>query len=202
MCIRDREEQRAEIRESRIAHQQTADELGKQTFENTFFQMLSLHHQIVDAVDVAGGYKETLTGRDCFSAFASRVRRQINADIQGNKDKKTDFEIATQSYEEYYNQIQDDIGHYFRNLYNTVKFVDLSSVEDKQFYTNLIRAQLSASELSLLFYNCISMHGSQKFRPLIEKYSLLKNMPLARLIKPEHKDWLAASAYGNKSNAT
>lgn len=73
--------------------------------------------------------------------------------------------------------------HYFRHLYQIIKFIDSSKFLDKSDeikerykYTSILRATLSPYELIWLFYNCISLYGNQKFKPLIEKYSLLKNI--------------------------
>ena len=50
------------------------------------------------------------------------------------------------------------LGHYIRHLFQTVKFVDdqpneIISMEDKYSYVSNLRAQLSAHEQILLFYN-------------------------------------------------
>ena len=68
----------------------------------------------------------------------------------------------------------------------------------KKFYTNFVRAQLSSSELGLLFYNCLGGYGNEKFKPLVEKYALLKNMPKRDdfLIEPRHKKFYRRSAFG------
>jgi len=93
------------------------------------------------------------------------------------------------------------IGHYFRNLYTIIKIVDRSSVENKRDYTNIIRAQLSSSELVLLFYNCISPWG-RKFKPLVERYALLKTLPEDALADERDRSLYEPSAFGDKeSNA-
>lgn len=58
-----------------------------------------------------------------------------------------------------------------------MKFVDHSQLEDtaKRLYTNLVRAQLSNFEVYLLFYNCVTKLGNIKFKPLVQKYALLKH---------------------------
>lgn len=74
--------------------------------------------------------------------------------------------------------------HYFRHLYQIMKLIDNSSlletsndvIKERYKYTSILRATLSPYELIWLFYNCISLYGNQKFKPLIEKYSLLKNI--------------------------
>ena len=106
-------------------------------------------------------------------------------------------------YEEFLSQYQwGDIGHYFRHLYNTVKFVDqhkfIKEFEDKKSYTNLIRAQLSSNELGLLFYNCLSDRGA-KFKCLVEKYALLEDMDFEGLLEPEHRSLYSEKAYGESA---
>ncbi|GAA5445406.1 hypothetical protein Misp06_03609 [Microbulbifer sp. NBRC 101763] len=79
-------------------------------------------------------------------------------------------------YGETWLKFEKEFGHYFRSLYNIFKFIDSSKTKDKKFYTNIIRAQLSGQELLILFYNCIYLENN-KFKPLIEKYALLKHIP-------------------------
>ncbi len=71
----------------------------------------------------------------------------------------------------------------------------MSPVNDKRLYSNLVRAQLSSFELLLLFYNCLSSMGVEKFKPLIEKYSLLKTLPGEFLIDQRHADLYEERAY-------
>ena len=52
--------------------------------------------------------------------------------------------------------------------------------ETKYIYTSIVRSQLSDYELLWIFYNCLSLKGA-KFKPLIEKYSLLKNLPIKEI---------------------
>ena len=109
---------------------------------------------------------------------------------------KTKEGVANMIYLDFYHKHQSDVGHYFRSLYHIIKFIDLSDIKDKHLYTDLVRAQLSSFELTLLFYNCISDLGREKFKPLVEKYALLKNMPMDLLIdQPYHPSLYAPSAY-------
>jgi hypothetical protein len=135
-----------------------------------------------------GTIENPVQGRDCF-------RRLFRYYSQTAKDE-VGIENLRQKYAIFYEKYGHEVGHYFRTLYNLVKLVERSTVEDKRFYTNIIRAQLSDQELALLFYNCLSMYGSQKFKPLVEKYALLKNMPPQTLINPEHRNLYSPTAFG------
>lgn len=85
-------------------------------------------------------------------------------------------------YDSIYFKLSTDFGHYFRNLYRIIKMVDEKKFSDNQIedykikysYTSIVRAQLSDDEIVWLFFNCLSNKGSEKFKPLLEKYSILK----------------------------
>ncbi|MCB0738292.1 MAG: hypothetical protein KDC92_12315 [Bacteroidetes bacterium] len=55
----------------------------------------------------------------------------------------------------------------------------------------MARAQLSDYELLILFYNCLCEYGG-KFKPYVERYALLKSLPVGDLhdesLVDEYKD--------------
>lgn len=82
-----------------------------------------------------------------------------------------------------FNGNQSRLSHYFRHLFQTVKYVDNSKIltsEEKYFYVKTLRAQLSIHEQLILFYNSLSVLGKDwtKDPDLITKYKLIKNIPL------------------------
>ncbi len=168
-----------------------------QSFESTFFQLLRLHGDIVGAIDLIDTNGRTTSGRDCIKIFYNRFHERTWAKDHAHLRGQNEEERINKSYLAFYESYQSEFGHYFRSLYHIVKLVDQSSVENKRLYTNLIRAQLSSYELTLLFYNCLSDMGREKFKPFIEKYALLKNLSAGLLINPpDHKGLYNPSAYG------
>ena len=172
--------------------------LEKRNFENTFFELLRLHNEITNSIDLVDKTGIVTRGRDCFKVFHNRLKKTWGRNIaqyQGSDEA----ERINNTYLGFYNEYQSEIGHYFRSLYNIVKFVDNSDVENKRLYTNLIRAQLSSYELTLLFYNTLSDMGREKFMPLIIKYSLLKTLPQSELLNPqEHIALYDSNAIGSE----
>jgi len=82
-----------------------------------------------------------------------------------------------------FNGNQLRLGHYFRHLFQTVKYVDQSVIlkqEEKYFYLKTLRAQLSAHEQLILFYSVVSEIGKAWIEPVnyIVRYRLIKNIPL------------------------
>lgn len=194
-------QQKLELRYNQFEVRATRNELieqnktlRQQRFENTFFQMLNLHHQIVNAIDFP--HPANVKGRDCFKHIYEK-RFEILCRNLKNEEKLDSFGIGRTllQYEKIFKENQSDFSHYFRNLYTITKFIHQSDNEDKQKYIDILRAQLSTHELLLLFYNGLSDYGNKKFKPLIEKYALLKNMPQQSLIEIEHIKGYNSTAY-------
>lgn len=85
---------------------------------------------------------------------------------------------------------QHKIGHYFRHLFQTVKYIDkqvILSYKEKYDYIKTLRGQMSNYEQYVLFYNSLSSVGREwefnHYKPLrrekflISKYNLIKNIP-------------------------
>lgn len=216
-------ETRDEIRGQKEQLRAQDQTLQKQNFESSFFQLLDLHSEIVSSMVI--GQKKEYSGRMCFDFMLKRLKEEYDNPARAftdfydlrspNQIEKTINQISpkvkrelNQIYEKFFSEHQAHVGHYFRHLYNAVTFVDEhdffdnfcadKAFEKKKFYINLIRAQLSSNELGLLFYNCLSERGS-KFKPLVETYSLLKDMDSKTIItenKNLHRLLYTESSYG------
>lgn len=183
--------------------------LNIQRFENTFFQLITLHHKIVDNIDLIETYRfnssiKLIRSVSINPSIENRERLVYGRDVFMMRYIDMKDELAKHStvirlsevYSKHYELFQTDVGHYFRNLYRIIKFVDSSDIADKYTYTSIIRAQLSDYELLWLFYNCISDKGKDKFKPLIEKYTLFKNLPSDKLAdSSSHKSFYNESAF-------
>ena len=176
--------------------------LTQQRFEDTFFQLLRTQNEIVNSIDIRSLTTQEVisSGRDCFYRFYSRLKTNIaNPEKHVEHDPKTaDLEVTLRAYSKFFDKHQSDLGHYFRNLYHIIKFVDESEISNKKRYTNFVRAQLSSYELVLLFYNCLSNFGIEKFNPLLIRYSLLKNMGQELIFNQKHLEAYPKKAYSQQ----
>lgn len=153
----------------------------KQVLENTFFNLLKLHHETLgglcfnsDVLCCSFPQKkdERTTGRAVFSSILSWMY----------------LDDAPKSALENYSFFQDAenhvVGHYFRGLYQILKFIDDCELPDteKENYSRLLRAQLSTDELALLYFNCICPGvDSGQFRTLVIKFKLLEHLRLGKV---------------------
>lgn len=178
--------------------------LKQQQFENTFFSLLDLFNGIVNSIEITRALTPGDTpsvmakGRECFTKFVSELGN-CYTDMRRAHNTWEALLLCPKAYEAFSDFRQSLVGHYFRTLYNIVKFIDTSDISDKQTYMNILRAQLSSSELTLLFYNCLSDYGSEKFKPLVQKYGLLENLDPSTLLIPEHRQLFDESAFQSPS---
>ena len=166
-----------------------------QRFENTFFALLTNHTSMVNDIDIrkkvinSGGYSVSAQGRDCFKVFYQRFAKECSTTAHKAQLLVEELPISDtiDCYMKSYHQNQADLGHYFRNLYHTLKLIkEESIIENKKRYSNLLRAQLSSYELGLLFYNCLGEYGNEKFYPLIEDFDFLKNLDRDLILNKDH----------------
>lgn len=170
-----------------------------QRFENTFFKMLELLESCRNDIRHNQHFQNSgpSLGRDAIKKFYEAfVEYNLHSWDYSNINPLRTFNESclsisgiSNAYKEFYkSNAGEEIGHYYRTLYNIIKLVDQSDfIDNKNLYTNLVRAQLSRYEISLLFYNCLSDFGSEKMSPLIKKYNILKHLEESTLT-PEHLD--------------
>jgi hypothetical protein len=182
---------REEMRRSADALSEQSKDLKQQTFERTFFELLRLYNEIVDGFIVKRnhlmnrvlGHPEDPPdmGRDALLDYCDQFKGRLFSHMGSNPGEEP-LEAINNVWLEFYKDRQNQLGHYFRSLYNILKFVDQSKIENKKFYTDLLRAQLSSPELLIIFYNANSKMGREKLLPLLDKYNLLKHLDKGELM--------------------
>lgn len=203
--LRDSTEQ---LKRSAVALDAQNAVLTKQAFEATYFQMMTLLNDLVRDLHVkvdAFQFQEyaelekygienggNFSNRQCIEALQKILLAEYLVNVARGDYTQPAIEAIDIEYGRFYKRYGHLVGHYFRTIYNIVKFVDSSFIADEQkkFYTNLVRAQLSKYELGLLFYNCKSRYGREKFLPLVIKYRLLKHLENGVLYDADHRKFL------------
>lgn len=185
--------QRQDLAETQAEARRQQDALARQGFEATFFRMLSLHQEVLNSIDlILTKPKGVVRGRDCFRTFRARLeecyRKRTN---QG----KPEAQAIVEGYADFWNDHSQELGHYFRYLFNICRFVHEANVPTlpgeitepsvKYRYMRVLRAQLSNYELVLLFYNMHTENG-EKFKLYSHEYKLLDNMPYGLAFDQSH----------------
>lgn len=171
------------------ANQQQRYDIAVERFESNLFQMLQMQESIVNGLHYTPtdgadrNYGESFQGRNVF--YAIYELKGWNPDW-GLKDL-----IKKEGYSAYEKDEEIIIlDHYFRHLYRIFKYIEDSQLfteEEKYQYASMARSSLSPYELVLLFYNCLSTNGKEKFKPLIETYALFNNLRLDLLVPKDQE---------------
>lgn len=131
-----------------------------------------------------------------FKSTKGNLREILNKSAQYSIkfSNGTDFVIKPKYL--YFEGHISKLGHYYRNLYQTVKFVDemndeLIPYKQKYDHVKTLRAQLSSHEQLLFYYNALSPFGNAWIKNgYLVKYRMIKNIPLQLAdfgIKPQEK---------------
>lgn len=97
------------------------------------------------------------------------------------------FELqkALYVYDYFYEKHSNYMQHYFRYLYYTLKYIDDSKfIINKKYYTGLVHAQMSDSELYVLFYHGLK---DSKILTFIKKYKIVENLYADDLMNTIHQ---------------
>lgn len=203
------------------------EHLSREAVRNQFFQMLKSWQSIINDTQATigpvtdeefhAGIVEHKSGREAFEGMARTLTEVqfVSSDDNENSLATNAVSNSRAQYTIVYNKYRDHLGHYFRLLYHTVKFIhEQEDIEEdaKYGFARILRAHLSQPESILLFFNGVSKYGV-KFYPLIEKYDLLQNLDGELIQDPEHflmypkrflqeqKRWRKNDGIRNKRNA-
>lgn len=171
-------------------------------YNNTFLRYLTFYLAKKPHPDFSHQGNWVEFKRNYFTEFMDAFRRDMTG--VGNSGTALDVFIASKKdvFQEkypvkpfkFYGGHQFKLGHYYRHLYQTVKFIDRQDVfcyREKYEYAKTLRAQLSTPEQYLLFFNSLSKSGRAwefaqiSVEPsyenanyyLITKYNFIKNLP-------------------------
>lgn len=153
------EQNQVSIQQADLARDETKitnETMKKQQFETTFFNMLSLHHQIVGGIkaklptveeigDVVNVIQQNHSGREAISVLRDICKRLIAAEYDSSINGYTpkiyvdaifeyniiDQDILDEAYKSFQNDYGNHTGHYMRNNYRIVKFI-VENVADNE----------------------------------------------------------------------
>lgn len=188
------------------ANEQQRKDIALERFESNLFELIHIQQDITNNlifVEKKGNNnKVQAQGRDVFQY----VYEDYNFGLDGEYDDNTPIIVGVKTLMQHqsvnrYTDLKElgCLDHYFRHLYRVFKYINDSEVidvMDKYKYACMVRASLSQYELIMLFYNCLSNNGREKFKPLIERYAIFNNIRVELLATDREKE-LYASKFQN-----
>lgn len=173
----------------------------KQEFESNFFQMLNHLNEITKDIghtknSIGDDPPSIYYGREAIYNLATLYRLTYGPNLSTivSGDDINSFEHVTKSFETFWDHYGIKLSHYFRWLYNLLKFVESRDDIDKDFYVKLISAQLSNQELFLIFYSALTERG-RNFQKFIIKYDMMSNFEPSELLNASHTKFIASTKF-------
>ena len=191
--------QSKELRETRREMKSQGDQFDLQTqamntqiFESKFFQLMHLHGEKAKEVRYERSGEKGQLAFDQLYAAELGVWHSLTVKIN---DEHT-VDQAVSGAGKYFQHFRGSFGAYFNNFYLILLFIDKSEVEDKAFYANLLKAQLSSYELVHIFFYGIGKSRKHKFGWLMERYKFFNTLHLDLVIRHEYLNFYEQVAYG------
>ncbi|MBN1839310.1 MAG: putative phage abortive infection protein [Campylobacterales bacterium] len=188
------------------------DSMKLQSFENTFFQLMNLFLQTREHLTMQVGNSTVYASKMDKSKVEINDSEEnyICGELRFQTGKYFSFEaikmyivllkkVYEVNYDAFNEKYEGYTGTYCIQIYQILKFIDNSQIYDKQFYVNLLRAQLSKEELEFLFYHCLGSIGEQRFKPLVEQFEFFEHLVLNDEIQKK-LTWYAESAFGKNES--
>lgn len=139
--------QRQEIQEGKKEFKQQNKTLKYQRFDNTFFNMITLHNQIVETLP---------NGRRAFKAFITEhVNVMTFGPLRSKDDLQTEYRRSPVGKASMSVMVEDIFGQYINNLEMTVDIILTTKKDPKNQdkYLNIYFAQLTNFERIVLLYH-------------------------------------------------
>lgn len=197
------------FREQRNQHEEQLKQSNRERFENTFFNMLAMFHDVRGSVEkyFKSNDSSLETYYDEFKKYCSTDENQAQLirieKILSDRDiTAVDLEKAEDGlgkmYSDYADRHEGAIGYFFRYVHNMINFVinqwgdSEDAADDVKRYLNLIQAQMSDGELGLIFYDAVSTYGlnrnfDKQFKRNLDRYGFLENIrPSTLLNRNDH----------------
>lgn len=197
------EMQRQELQNSLEEMKETRNEIkgqgrtmALQRFESTFFNMITLHNEIIKSLSVesknfkskiANEHDKVDTEREVFITFYHEISKTYRSwGARPNFQQMAHKDRIREVYDYLYMNLEHKLGHYYSHLYRTLKLIDKADItlEEKQEYADILKAQLTGFELTVLLYYGLSTRGAEIF-PLLQKYDMLNGLIKEQLIIEE-----------------
>jgi len=206
--------QRIELTETRVVFIEQTKTLKLQQFEQTFFNMLNLHHLIINELRFTHK-KKSITkslenvsqkilsttetfhkGRDCFKYFYSEFQKtyEKHSALNAHED---DSETIKHSFSDFYEKYQSSLGHYFKNTFKIILLTENAPKEFTDFYLNILKSHISTFEKLLFFYYILSYSKNEIVKEVAAKGAFLEDFPKEDLPDINHIKMMDSRFFGN-----
>lgn len=163
--------QSKELSHSTEALREQSKHLDTQSFENTFFALIQLNNEIAKTLDLSeiesDNYKP---GRGSFRKLVLLLKESYLWVKENESQNLTSVETIKESYQQFYAKHQKFVGNYIKTTEKIMQFImercPHTDRTDPKTYIEILRAQKTNHELTILFYHSIYTSGCLSYTAL------------------------------------
>lgn len=159
--------------------------------EVTFFQLLDLRNSILNSIEFIDRYDSTNNSK------GSRAVKDLLDKVSYTGSHKYSYANAQEAYDDNWELVEDQLGHYLRFTYHIIRFVDerFSNELRRYEYVRLLRGQMSNPEVELIALNSAYGKGSPKMANYVVRYALLHSLPQGTIDELQLEDSFGDGAF-------
>lgn len=168
---------RVELQGQKIQLENQSKLLAQQAFENTFFQLLEYHNNFIRLMK----YNNS-GGNDAIRSLLEEFGRKY---YEG-RASPTDLQFLQNIYGKFYDNSKHHYLPFINNLLFALELIANAQIENKIFYANILKSQLSIKAKELVFYHVLSRFSDDFHIDLVRKYNLFSELSESDLLVKEH----------------
>lgn len=182
--------QKEELTQTNVIARNQGKTLVLQQFENTFFNLLSSYNDtsrnLRGVLPLMNGtlYEPELSGETDeidegkYIKWAMQtLNLTILAEVKTDEESVPLIDNVIEIFDEFYQAYLIYINHYFNHFALILRFIDSSLIENKKFYTDILRSKMQMDELGLIYLYGVSNEGKDKIYQFLQKYNFLESIP-------------------------
>jgi len=200
-------DQKVQFESQKLQFELQNETLIQQRFENTFFHLMTLHHEIVGSIadrKTEKGEPVELRGRAVFANAYIPIKDRFkglrpSAPLDADA-LKAEIELIRKQFSWFFRRF----GPYFTNFFSMLEFVDhnrIGYLGVKKFYVGLLRSQLSDYELLFIFYYAVTSPERDRYANLVDKYHLFADLLVTDLLNDAHTSYFGPAAFAEKTDS-
>jgi len=199
------EGQKIQFESQKLQFELQNETLIQQRFENTFFHLMSLHHELVSSIadrKTEKGEPVEFKGRAVFANADIPIKdrfKGLRAAVPTEEGAlAADIELIRKQFSWFYRRF----GPYFTNFFSILEFVDhnrIGYLEIKKFYVGLLRAQLSDFESLFIYYYAVTARDKDHYAALAETYHLFADLEATDLLDTAHTGYFGLRAFAERA---
>lgn len=159
--------------------EQTRDVFNQQKFETTFFQLLKLIQDNLANIKIKNSVKQDEKIVSEFEYNGSDANYMYYKQFYKNKFQQTNIEINIERHKFYsklfFKELNSTFNVFLFSIQNSLKFIYISNIENKSFYFDLLKGQLTDADKIIIFLHILDENNSE-FKKRVVDSELIKGI--------------------------